>query len=38
MCIAQLEDTDHTRAVWQVGPGAISVFVVANEGHFLVLC
>ena len=25
-------------AVWQVGPGAVSVFVVVTEGHFLVLC
>ena len=25
-------------AIWQVGPGAVSVFVVATDGDFLVLC
>ena len=25
-------------AVWQVGPGAVSVSVVATEDDFLVLC
>ena len=44
------KDTDDTRsyeytgalhsveAVWQVGPGAVSVSVVATEDVFLVLC
>ena len=36
--LSQLKALHSVEAVWQVGPGAVSVSVVSTEDDFLVLC